>query len=108
MDVLESSSSSTASSDMYNILVELKPVRNSLLCVRTVESKTTDETETGLIVRHRNVDLFRIVDFSADCNEKFGFQVGDEIVVNSTGDEIEIDGRTFYLFKVEHVMAKVV
>lgn len=88
--------------------MELKPVRNSVLCVRTTKSKTTDEDAGGLVFRHSNVDTFRIVDFHADEEAKFRFQVGDEIIVNSTGDEIEIDGETFYLFKVEHVMAKVV
>ena len=85
----------------------LKPIKNSVLCRRIVESKTTEDDGKGLIVRHGNVDVFKVVDFHADEPEKCCFGVGDEIIVNSTGDELVIDGETYYLFKVENVMARV-
>ena len=87
--------------------MELKPIKNSVLCRRICDGKVTETTDDGLICRHEEVDIFRIIDFAADEDKNFPFKAGDDIIVNSTGDELDIDGEKFHLFKVDHVMARV-
>ena len=55
-----------------------------------------------------NVDLYRIIDFNCSDKDLFNFEIGDIIMSNSTGDEIEINNSEFvYLFKIENIMCKV-
>lgn len=87
---------------------KLIPIKNSVVCKRTNE-KSSLVLENGVYRNIENVDLYEILDFSVDDNISFNFKIGDIIMSNSTGDEIEINKLdVVFLFKVENIMCKVI
>lgn len=87
---------------------KLIPLKNSVVCKR-VNDKTTLTLDNGVYVKTDNVDLYEILDFSVDDDIPFDFGVGDIVMSNSTGDEIEInESDVIYFFKIENIMCKVV
>jgi co-chaperonin GroES (HSP10) len=86
---------------------KLIPIKNSVVCKR-VNDKTTMSSIGGIQCMVNNVDLYRIIDFNCSDKDLFDFEIGDIIMSNSTGDEIEINNSEFvYLFKIENIMCKV-
>lgn len=81
---------------------KIVPIKNTVLCEKIENGASTSGI---LLVSKTVVDEYRILDFSSD--EEFPFSIGDSVVVSTKGDEIECDGKTQYLFKVEHVVAKI-
>lgn len=87
--------------------MRLVPVRGSVLC-RKVEGGTARKTEGGVSVDRKSVDLYRIDALPEVPLDGFPFKVGDIVMSNSTGDEIEASpGDVVYVFKAENVMCKV-
>lgn len=86
---------------------KLIPIKDSVVCKR-VNDKTTMSSIGGIQCMINNIDLYRIIDFNCTDKESFNFEVGDIIMSNSNGDEIEInDSEIIYLFKIENIMCKV-
>jgi co-chaperonin GroES (HSP10) len=86
---------------------KLIPIKNSVVCKR-VNDNTTMSSIGGIQCMVNNVDLYRIIDFNCSDKDLFNFEIGDIIMSNSTGDEIEINNSEFvYLFKIENIMCKV-
>ena len=86
---------------------KLVPIKDSVVCKR-ITDKTTLVSFGGIQCRINNVDLYEVLDFSDSEDKKFEFGVGDIVMSNSTGDEIEInDSDIVYLFKTENIMCKV-
>lgn len=78
------------------------PVKNTVLCRKNeIPSKKTG----NILYKPEVVDEYTIVDFSSDGF--FPFSIGDTVIVEKTGDEVDCNGETFYIFKTEHVVAKV-
>lgn len=77
------------------------------MCKRTNE-KTSLVLENGIYKKMDNVDLYEIIDFVVDDDIDFDFKIGDIVMTNSYGDEIEINKNdTIFLFKIENIMCKV-
>jgi co-chaperonin GroES (HSP10) len=86
---------------------KLIPIKDSVVCKR-VNDKTTMSSIGGIQCMINNIDLYRIIDFNCADKESFNFEIGDIIMSNSNGDEIEInDSEIIYLFKIENIMCKV-
>ena len=85
----------------------LVPLRGSVLC-RKVRGGTRTEKVRGLSVKVSNVDIYKIIELPKTEISDFPFKVGDYVMSNSTGDEIEVNpGDTVYLFKSENIMCAV-
>lgn len=86
---------------------KLIPIKNSVVCKRTNE-KSSLVLENGIYHTIENVDLYEILDFSVDDDYHFNFKIGDVVMSNSTGDEIEVNkSDIIFLFKVENIICKV-
>lgn len=87
---------------------KLIPIRGSVVCTR-VCGGTKTLNRCGITFKVDQVDIYRIKNLPEILPENgFEFKVGDLVMSNSTGDEIEINpGETVYLFKMEHIMCKV-
>lgn len=86
---------------------KLIPIKDSVVCKR-INEKTTLVSSNGIQRRINNVDLYEVLDFSDSAEKKFEFNIGDIVMSNSTGDEIEInDAEIVYLFKTENIMCKI-
>ena len=86
---------------------KLIPIKDSVVCKR-INEKTTLVSTNGIQRRINNVDLYEVLDFSDSEKKKFEFNIGDIVMSNSTGDEIEInDAEIVYLFKTENIMCKI-
>lgn len=84
------------------------PIKNSVVCKRTNE-KSSLVLENGVYRNIENVDLYEIIDFAVDDDVDFKFNIGDIVMSNSYGDEIEIDNSDIiFLFKIENIMCKVI
>ena len=85
----------------------LVPLRGSVVCKRVDGGESTISIG-GLKVAKKTVDTYRIVELPVVPTDGYNFKVGDEVISNSTGDEIEINsGETVYLFKLENIMCVV-
>lgn len=85
----------------------LVPVRGSVVCTRVQDGARTT-CVGGVRTKVGQVDLFRIQSLPEIPAEDCMFSVGDVVMSNSTGDEIEINpGETVYLFKLENLMCRV-
>jgi co-chaperonin GroES (HSP10) len=86
---------------------KLIPVKDSVVCKR-INDKMTLESIGGIQCRVNHVDLYEILDFYCVEDKNFNFSVGDIVMSNSIGDEIEINpSEIVYLFKTENIMCKV-
>lgn len=87
---------------------DIIPLRGSVLC-RKVEGGTSTEIVKGIRKNVQKVDIYRISELPVEpLGDEYGFKVGDLVVSNSTGDEIEVNpGDVVYLFKVENLMCVV-
>ena len=85
----------------------LIPIKNSVVCKKINKTDGT-EVKNGVHLHMKDVDLYEVIDFSDDKDNPFEFKVGDIVMSNSTGDEIEVNRNDiYYLFKNEHIMCKV-
>ena len=86
---------------------KLVPLRDSVLCEK-VRGGTRTEKVRGLSVKVSDVDIYRIIALPLVETSDFPFKIGDYVMSNSTGDEIEVNpGETAYLFKSENIMCAV-
>lgn len=85
----------------------LVPLRGSVLC-KKVDGGESTTTRNGLKIYKKTVDIYKIIELPVVPSAKYDFKLGDEVISNSTGDEIEINGgETVYLFKLENIMCVV-
>lgn len=82
---------------------KLVPIKDSAVC-RKLRGGIRYETKGNFKVKVEEVDIYEII--SIPETESF-FHVGDIVMSNSTGDEVEINPKeTVYLFKIENLMCK--
>ena len=88
---------------------KLVPLSDSVVCRKIRGGKKT-VIQNGVSVKKTDVDIYEIIEMpKLKTNNDFQFCVGDTVISNSTGDEIEINpGETVYLFKLENIMCSVV
>lgn len=88
---------------------KLVPLRDSVVCRKICGGKRT-VIKNGISVKKTDIDIYEIIQMpKVKTNNDFQFGVGDAVISNSTGDEIEINpGETVYLFKIENIMCNVV
>ena len=85
----------------------LVPIRDSVVC-KKISGGTTYENRGGIKVKVTTIDLYEIISVPEIVPEGFIFKLGDRIISNSTGDEIELNpGEIVYLFKIENLMCLV-
>lgn len=87
---------------------KLVPLRDSVVCRKICGGKKT-VIKNGISVNKTDVDIYEIIEMpNVITNNDFQFGIGDAVISNSTGDEIEINpGDTVYLFKIENIMCNV-
>lgn len=82
----------------------LIPIRGSAVCKKVYGGNET-EIIGGIKVNRVRVDVYKIIELPVVQSEGYNFKVGDLVMSNSTGDEIEINpGETVYLLKLENLM----
>ena len=86
---------------------KLIPIKDSVVCKRITE-KANIIKNNGVFSKITNVDLYEIIDIHCSNDKTFNFAIGDIVMSNSTGDEIEInESEVVYLFKNENIMCKI-
>ena len=85
--------------------MKIVPIRNTVVCEKVEE--TENRKSHIFIVNKSGVPTYKILDYSAEGDENFIFKTGDVVIVDGTGDEFEVDGKNYYMFKTKNVVAKV-
>jgi hypothetical protein len=86
---------------------KLVPLNDSAVCKKTSGGDHKEESG-GILVKRESVDIYEIVSLPKTLPEGFFFKVGDKVMSNSTGDEIEVNpNETVYLFKLSNLMCTV-
>lgn len=86
---------------------ELVPLRGTALC-KKIYGGTETSVVGGIRVKRVKVDLYKIIELPVVPSPEYQFKLGDVVMSNSTGDEIEVNpGETVYLFKLENLMCVV-
>lgn len=78
------------------------PIKNTVLC----ELVDQEEEQSTIISTQKKIKEYKILDFSSD--EPFPFEKGDIILTAYEGDELDCEGKTLYLFNINHVMGKII
>jgi len=86
--------------------MKLVPLKNTVIC-KQINKKTEIANVGGIEVQRQNVDLYEIVDLAIDDGIRFDFKVGDVVMSCSTGDELDIDGTIYFVFKHENIIGKI-
>jgi hypothetical protein len=86
----------------------LVPIRGSVVCKKLCGGTRT-ENRNGVKIKVSEVDEYEIISLPEIKDGYDGFfQVGDRVISNSTGDEMEVSpGESVFLFKLENLMCKV-
>ena len=86
---------------------DIVPIRGTALC-RKIHGGTSAREVDGLRVKRTSVDLYRIDELPVVPSPEYPFKVGDVVMSNSTGDEIEMNpGDVVYLMKLKNLMCVV-
>ena len=86
---------------------KLVPLNGSAVC-KKVGGGDYKEESGGILVKRESVDIYEIVSLPETLPDGFSFKVGDKVMSNSTGDEIEVNpNETVYLFKLSNLMCTV-
>lgn len=81
------------------------PQNKNIVC-KCIASKNKTTT-AGFIYTSVDVPLYEVTSIADKAKNDIELEVGDVVVVNSTGTKIEVDGEEFYLFSSENIMAKI-
>lgn len=79
-------------------------MNGNTICVK-VEQNVSREID-GVIADIRQLDQYRVVDTSGKI-EGLDLVPGDIIMTNSSGDQFELDGTVYYLFRNDFISSKV-
>lgn len=79
-------------------------MNGNTICVK-VEQNVSREID-GVIADIRQLDQYMVVDTSGKI-EGLGLVPGDIITTNSSGDQFELDGTVYYLFRNDFISSKV-
>ena len=81
-----------------------KAMNGNTICVK-VEQNVSREID-GVIADIRQLDQYRVVDTSGKI-EGLDLMPGDIVTANSSGDQFELDGTVYYLFRNDFISSKV-
>ena len=81
----------------------LKPLYDYVVCKQTID-KMSDMTAGKFSYRAEMLPEYKVISIG-DC--VCNVDVGDFVVVNSTGTNVKIDNDTLYLFKSENIVGKI-
>lgn len=81
----------------------LKPLYDYVVCKQTID-KMSDMTAGKFSYRSETLPEYEVISLG-DC--VCDIDVGDFVVVNSTGTNVKIDDDMLYLFKSENIVGKI-
>ena len=81
---------------------KLIPQNDMVLCKLVSSDEKT--TESGFVYKSNDIPLYCIEEVGPQVKN---FNVGDIVVVNSTGTMVEFNDNEYFLFKEENIMGKV-
>ena len=78
---------------------------NSVICKCIVPADGTIDAG-GIVIPVKNLPIYEILN-TGDSTDTSRFNVGDKIIVNSTGTKIKLDDSEVYIFNMENIAGKV-
>lgn len=95
---------------MNDEINEIVPKNNYVLCKEFESNSKEATTSSGFIYDQKTLPLYEIVKISdvLDSSLSLKLEIGDKIIVNSTGTKVDLDNEQFILFKLENIAAKIV
>ena len=88
--------------------MKLIPQNKNLVCKCISSNEKT--TESGFTYKSNDIKLYEVVSVSnaLRSDDLFSIRAGDQIIVNSTGTKVELNGEEYYMFNAENVMGKII
>lgn len=89
---------------------EIIPKNDHVLCKEIVSALKEATSPSGFIYDQKILPLYQIVKISEVVDSSFdlNLEIGDIIVVHSSGTKVDLDGEQFVLFKLNAIAAKII
>lgn len=81
------------------------PCKDMVLCEKIIPEEKIPEN--GFYVKEEHVDEYLIVDLGEKFDKKkYPFDIGDHVLVSSTGSEFILEGKKYWLFEPKEIIGK--